>query len=141
MTRLPSAGARGLTLIELLIVVLVLAVLLALAFPAYRGHAARAQRTDARAMLLRVAADQEAYFIRTGTYARSLQLLGFGTARPTTRSGRYQLWVRSADVDHFSVRATYLRTDAESRRCAWFEIDEQLARTSSPAGPDVCWDR
>jgi type IV pilus assembly protein PilE len=141
MTRRPPADSRGVTLIELLAVALVLAVLLALAVPGYRGHAARAERTDARAMLLRIAADQEAYFIRTGTYARSLQLLGFGSARPTTGNGRYQLWVRTADVDHFIVRATYLPTDAESRLCGWFEIDEQLARHSSPAGPEVCWDR
>lgn len=131
----------GLTLLELLIVTLIVSMLVTLAVPGYRDYAARSQRTDARATLLRIASDQEAYFIRAGTYARSLQLLGFGSAHAPTRNGRYRLAVVSADTDHFTVRATYLGTDAELRRCAWFEIDEQLTRRSSPAGPAECWDR
>lgn len=141
MIRRSRHDARGATLIELLIVALILAVLLALAVPGYRGHAARSGRTDARAMLLRIAADQEAYFVRTGTYARSLQLLGFASARPVTRNGRYRLAVQSADTDHFTVTATYLESDAEARVCARFEINEQLERRSWPAGPKSCWDR
>lgn len=47
-----SAGVRGFTLIELMIVVAIVAVLAAIAYPSYTEHVARTRRADARAALL-----------------------------------------------------------------------------------------
>jgi type IV pilus assembly protein PilE len=45
----PRRSMQGLTLIELMIVVVVLGILAAVAYPNYRDYAARAKRNEARA--------------------------------------------------------------------------------------------
>ena len=54
MQLLPSAGkpARGMTLIELMIVVVIIAILAAIAFPAYDAYVLRGKRDEGRAMLM-----------------------------------------------------------------------------------------
>jgi type IV pilus assembly protein PilE len=51
MTR---ARQRGVTLLELMTVVMIIGVLASVAIPTYRSYLLRAQRTDATAALLRV---------------------------------------------------------------------------------------
>src|SRR5262245_49539702 len=59
---------RGVTLIELLTVVIVVAVLASLSIPSYRRYLLRAQRSDGTTALLRLAAAQEKHYIQYGTY-------------------------------------------------------------------------
>ena len=54
--------ARGVTLMELMIVVVVVAILATVAYPSYRDAAARAKRYEARAALLLIATNQERHY-------------------------------------------------------------------------------
>ena len=51
----PPAATDGVTLIELMIVIVILGILASVAFPAYRNYAIRADRTEATSALLRIA--------------------------------------------------------------------------------------
>ena len=64
MQFLPSAGkpARGMTLIELMIVVVIIAILAAIAFPAYDAYVLRGKRAEGRAMLMDVASKMEKHY-------------------------------------------------------------------------------
>jgi type IV pilus assembly protein PilE len=64
-------NARGFTLVEVVIAVALVAVLMALAAPSYFTYVQRAHRTEAIALLLRVAACQERTRARTGAYDAS----------------------------------------------------------------------
>jgi type IV pilus assembly protein PilE len=63
---------RGVTLVELLMVIVIIAILSSIAVPTYRSYVLRAQRTEATATLLRVQAAQEKFFAQNNIYAADL---------------------------------------------------------------------
>ena len=67
-------SARGVTLIELMVVIAVLAVIATIAVPTYRSYQIRAQRTDATAALLQLRQMQEKFFLQNSQYATAAQL-------------------------------------------------------------------
>lgn len=64
-----SAGARGFTLLELLVVVAIVGILSAIAIPQYAAYRQRAYDVQARSDLRSAANGQEALFASTGAYA------------------------------------------------------------------------
>lgn len=69
--------ARGFTLIELMIVVVIAAILAAIALPSYRNYVLRTNRTVAKTTLVQVAAQQQQYYTDRKRYASSLTSLGY----------------------------------------------------------------
>lgn len=131
---------RGVTLVELMIVILVLGILVTIAYPNYRQYAARAKRTEARAALLQIATNQERFYLQNNTYTNNLANLGFPPgACYQTSSGSYSVCIPNANANDFTATATYLNADNEAGVCASFSIDGRGAKTSQPE-PD-CWTR
>ena len=137
-----SLGRRrystGVTLIELMIVVVILAFLAMVAYPNYRDVAARAQRTEAKAALLQVAAQQERWYLNNNSYTTDMTKLGFDVAtNHVTPSESYRVSVTAADANNFTATATYTRADREAGRCQTFQIDARGERLSAPEND--CW--
>lgn len=131
---------RGVTLVELMIVVIVLGILAAVAYPNYRNTADRAKRNEAKAALLQIATNQERFYLNNNTYTTDMTQLGFaGAGNVVSDSGSYMINVDNADANNFQATATYLNAGAEAGRCATFQIDGRGVRTSGPE-PD-CWTR
>ena len=63
------AKHTGFTLIELMAVVAIVAVLAMIAYPAYQSYLIRANRAEAKALLMDLAQKQQLYFNDTRTYA------------------------------------------------------------------------
>ena len=61
-------NASGVTLIELMTVVVVIGILAAIAVPSYRSYLLRANRTDAKRALLQVQAAEEKYYLSGQRY-------------------------------------------------------------------------
>ena len=59
---------RGVTLVELMTVVVIIGILGAIAYPSYRQYVVRGGRTEAKAMLMAQAQALEKCFTRYGTY-------------------------------------------------------------------------
>ena len=130
---------RGFTLVELLLVIGIVALLAAVAVPGWQAQRDRAQRSDARAWLIRLSNDQQAYFVRHGVYATDLRGLGFDTATATTPGDNYRLSVAETTATGFTVRATRIAGDREASRCAWYTLDQSQRRASGPAAASECW--
>ena len=130
---------RGVTLIELMIVVIIVSILAAVAYPNYQEYSARAKRNEARAALLRLAINQERFYLNNNTFTTDMTSLGFSASPFTTETGYYTVAVTAADASNFSATATYLLGGKEAGRCLTFTIDGRGAKTS---GPETnCWER
>ena len=129
---------RGVTMTELMIVVVVLGVLASVAYPSYRQYVARAKRVEAKAALLQIASMQERFYLQNNTYTTNLNSLGFPVNDNfLTDSESYIISVVAADGASFTALATYQRGDAEADKCRTFSIDGIGSKTSSPH--DDCW--
>ena len=127
---------RGVTLLELMIVVMVVAILATIAYPNYRDAAARAKRNEAKAALLLIATNQERFYLSNNTYTNDLVALG---ATPLTESETYAITIPAADANNFTAIATYQNADNEAGKCQTFQIDGRGVKTSAPLGD--CWTR
>jgi type IV pilus assembly protein PilE len=65
----------GFSLIELMIVLGIVAILAAIAYPSYRDSVRKARRVDAKSALTDIAQMQETFFARNGTYTLDMQQL------------------------------------------------------------------
>ena len=62
--------ARGTTLVELMIVVVIIGILAAIATVGYKRYVARARLSEAHAMLAELSAKEQLYFMDAGAYVR-----------------------------------------------------------------------
>mgnify|MGYP001817920961 CR=1 FL=1 len=130
---------RGITLMELMIVVVIIGILAALSYPNYREFVARAKRSEARAALLKIATNQEKHYLQNNTFTSDMTDLGFNADPYTTDSGTYSVRITSADASNFTAEADYIPADGEEGKCNLFTIDGRGQKTSDP--DTDCWTR
>jgi len=131
---------RGITLIELMIVVVIIGFMAVIAYPNYREFAARAKRNEAKAALLQIATNQERFYLQNNTYTCDMTRLGFPVSDDfVTESGTYTVDISSCTADNFVAVADYIPTDSEEHKCNLFQINGRNVKTSDPYTD--CWTR
>lgn len=144
----PFGVRRGFTLIELMIVVVVIAILAAIAFPSYQYFVRNAQRADGMSALLDIRTAQERWRANNATYAGNAaigSLVPFGATSP---DGFYTLAITHSSASTFRVTAT--KTDGlPDPSCSplvlAFGVQWNAPETPAPGlisqGPADCWKR
>jgi type IV pilus assembly protein PilE len=131
---------RGITLIELMIVVVIVSILGVIAYPNYREFVSRAKRNEAKAALLKVATNQERFYLQNNAFTCDLTQLSFSAAAAwQTDSGAYTVDITACNAANFTAQAVYNLGGAEAGKCALFTIDGRGTRISNPDGD--CWER
>lgn len=127
--------SSGFTLIELMIVVAIVGILAAIAYPSYQEYVLRGNRSEAQAFLNDAAARQERYYAQNNTYADTTAKLGYNSANSTTNL--YTLSIPSASATAYSLLATAQRTDA---KCGNLGIDQAGTKSETGSGSvSDCW--
>lgn len=137
----PSAHARGFSLIELVIVLLIIAILAAIAIPSYRKYVVRANRTDAQRALLDLAARQERVFYSKNAYASTLPDLG---ANSSVAGAYYTISPPSATTTAFTITATAVGSQQTSdKQCQTLAITNTGVQksTGTTANDPACWSK
>ena len=133
---------RGITLIELLIVMVVLAVLTMIAVPSYRAYTIRAGRADAKAVLLSMAGALERCYTRDNVY--NGPSCGPAAQGPTPSPNGYYLGTSmiSTDGTQYVLTATPQGSQAADTQCGSFTLDSSNTRgvTGTSSASD-CWGR
>ncbi|MEJ8854895.1 type IV pilin protein [Variovorax robiniae] len=142
---------RGFTLIELMIVVAVIGILSAIAYPSYQSYILKSRRADAKNALLDLAAREERVFSNTNSYTLDPPTLGYGAGSTwpldinSSGSAFYQLTVVT-DATGYLAKAkpkTGTRQTADTA-CLEFRIKADGTKTNNDlAGNELtqanCW--
>ena len=87
-----TIAAKGLTMVELLIVVIIIGVLAGFAIPAYQNYTIRSNRSDGYVLVNEILQAQERFFSDQLTYTTDLTDLGYATAANLdTDAGYYKV--------------------------------------------------
>jgi type IV pilus assembly protein PilE len=148
-------SSRGFSLVELLIVVAVVGILAAVAYPSYTREVARGRRADAKGVLMEAVQWMERVSTESGAYNRladGTELTADEDALPAAlrkapKDGAdeyYSISLVALTAVGYTLRATPTGPQRDDP-CGGFEVDHTGARSlhEAAAGEDVdsCWNR
>lgn len=140
----------GVTLMELLIVVTIIAIISAFAYPSYQRYVVNTKRTAATATLLQIADRQQQFFMDNKRYAAALTDLGYGNdplfvaddGMPVAAGDPdavYTLSLANISATTYTAIAAplggQLKRDAD---CGSLTLNQAAARDALGGGDD-CW--
>lgn len=139
---------QGVTLIELMVVVTILGILAAIAYPSYRAQVMRSHRSDAKIALERAAQTIERCYTNSQpkTYAGCVPLAQVTAGTATSDNGYYAIDFSAVpNATTFTLRATALGGQLSDTDCRVFTLNSINARTATTsANADntlPCWNR
>jgi type IV pilus assembly protein PilE len=143
-----SIRSNGFTLIELMIVVAIVGILGAIAYPSYQEYVRRGNRAEARATMLDISQMQERFFSSNNAYQAI-------AAPPTAPPAGWKNWSGSSGAVKYNISVAVVAAAAgvpasftitatpaggyADPKCASLTLDNLNTKTSSPHGIDYCW--
>jgi type IV pilus assembly protein PilE len=155
--------ASGFTLVELMVVVLIAAILVGIAVPAYQNQIRHSRRTDAKTALLDAAVREEKNLTLNNQYTTTASSLGYSALGVPIGSGYYNLYVcvsSAAGVQAgvtacsansgttgtaFIVAAVPVTgtSQAKDTDCQYFAVDntgtQYSSNSASATSTSICW--
>ena len=142
---------RGITLIELLIVMVIIALIAGFAYPSYMNYVVDTKRTAATSILLQVADRQQQFFMDNKRFANDLTNLGFANnplvisddggvmANAGDSASVYSVALTNVAATTYTVTATPLNAQlARDGDCGSLTLNQAQLKGSSTGDTD-CW--
>jgi type IV pilus assembly protein PilE len=137
-----SRNSAGFTLIELMIVVAIIGIIAAIAYPSYRNNVMATHRANAQADLMKLAQWMERKYVQQDY---SYQDGGSAPTLPQTRSPQdgakmYDLTVTTASKNEFELKADPAGGQTDDK-CGTLTLNQAGAKTATKGGSTVndCW--
>lgn len=137
---------RGFTLVELLVAIMIVGILSAVAVSSYQDYTLRAQRADAKAVLLQLASWLERNYTASGRYDQdpsgtTVDAVPASLAQsPQSGSARYTVsFASKPTATTFTIQAIPVASDPF---CGTLTLNQQGSQSVSGTGtPADCWQR
>lgn len=148
-----SRTQGGFTLIEVMMVVVIISVLAAIAWPQYAEHVKRSRRASAKTALLEAAQWLEREYTNSASYARTANNATINTARLATApiksrseiADYYTVQFRAGEpTDQTFVLEAVPTGTMTGDRCGTFALSQTGAKTISTGDEDLrrsCWEK
>jgi len=143
---------RGFSLIELMIVIVIVGIIAAFAYPSYRSHIIKTHRSDAIKALTELGIRQERYLALNNQYSNSASELGMATSSDGyyTLSAVYGRWSGSncstASNDNSNTRRYTLmaipvagKSQEGDTDCGCLYIDDTGDKQATGTNIGRCW--
>lgn len=129
---LKGSNRRGFTIVELMIVLIVVAILVALAYPSYTQYVRKAKRGEAQQLLMNWSVNQEIFRSNNPSYA------GTGDIAPPTHDDYTFGTVGTPDASTYELEAQasgdQVNDQEDGDSCAQMTINHNGAKE-----PIACW--
>lgn len=141
----------GFTLVELMIVIVIIGILTAVAYPSYTQYVLKGKRAEAKTRLLQIAQLQERFFSENNTYTVNIaSLLGVAgtiySSEANNATSGYQITVAAGGgagqtiANSFVLSATPQLTQTADTKCGTLTVAHTGAKTESGTGSLAdCW--
>lgn len=129
---------RGFTLIELMIVVAIIGILAAIAYPSYDEYIKRGNRTEGQAFLSDVAARQERYYSQNNAYITAdADIAKLGLSNANSPTVKYTIAIAAGDGGYLLT----VNNQFNDAKCATLTLDALGVRGSTGSRGDNadCW--
>jgi type IV pilus assembly protein PilE len=134
-----SVRRRGFTLIEMMIVLVVISILSAMAYPSYSAQIVKSRRSDAKQSLIELAQRLERYYSERGTYLGAT-LGSTGIYAATSAGGYYALDIATQTAAGFTITAAPTGGQAGDA-CGSFSYDQAGVKgvSGGSLSASSCW--
>ena len=140
----------GVTLMEIMVVVVIISILAAVIYPSYQDYVVRANRAIGKSALLEAAARQEQYFANNAGYGSSMTRLGYpANPDPIDRKGGHTATnsiylisvanVTSAPIRDYTLTATRQNYQARDTKCGNLTLNN-LGVKGRTGADSRCWE-
>ncbi len=130
-----ARGLKGFTLIELMVVIAVIGILAAIAWPNYQDYLIKSRRAQAQSDMLKIQLGLEKWRANNSTYTATLSDIGF-----TDSNDYYNYAVTGALVSDPPTGSVYvIRATAQGAQTADSGCTPLTLNQSNSKGPAGCW--
>ena len=128
--------SRGFSLTELVVAMVIGAIIVAIAVPAYQDYTRSARRSDGISMLLEAANRQARFLADNDAYTATLTDLGYASDPATSPDGFYQLSA-TVNANGYVLTATPQGSQVSDTDCGTLTYSSQGIQGASGSG--ACW--
>lgn len=136
--------SSGITLLELMMTVAIVAILASIAYPSYQDQVRRSNRTEAKAELMKAAQELEKCYTMSSKYTGCAAGAAI-TATYSTPNGRYKIAEGAGGIKDttFEVTATAIGPQVKDEGCATLTMNEKTEHKAATSGGTdsslKCW--
>ena len=141
--RRTNSGIAGFSAIELAIVLGIIGILSAVAYPSYQLHIIKGRRADATTSLLDLANRMQRYYSENNTFASATIAAGVAATdvlpSSTSPQGYYTLSFTQQSATLFTIKATRAGIQAVDTRCGDLTLTSANVRDITNNASGIVW--